>query len=71
MNRTSVFVVVFSGLLACPLADDLRAMDQLIVGVADGFVRSGQVADAETRVPLSGAIVELPELGIGPGSTVQ
>ncbi len=64
MKRTSVLVGAFLGLLACPLADNLRAMDQLIVGVADGFVRSGQVADAETRVPLSGAIVELPELGV-------
>ena len=64
MSRTSLLLVVFSGLLACPLADDLRAMDQS-VGLADGgFPRSGQVADAETRVALSGAIVELPELGI-------
>ena len=63
MNRTSLLVVVFSGLLVCPLADNLRAMDQS-VGLAEGFPRSGQVADAETRAPLSGAIVELPELGI-------
>ena len=64
MSRTSLLLVVFSGLLACPLADDLRAMDQS-VGLADGgFPRSGQVADAETRVALSGAIVELSELGI-------
>ncbi len=63
MNRTSLLVVVFSGLLVCPLADNLRAMDQS-VGPAEGFPRSGQVADAETRAPLSGAIVELPELGI-------
>ncbi len=64
MNRTSLFVVVFSGLLACPLADNLRAMDQSVGQANDGFPRSGQVADAETRAPLSGAIVELPELGI-------
>jgi hypothetical protein len=64
MNRTSLFVVVFSSLLACPLADNLRAMDQSVGVADDGFPRSGQVADAETRAPLSGAIVELPELGI-------
>ena len=64
MNRTSLLVVVFSGLLTCPLADNLRAMDQSVGLADDGFPRSGQVADAETRAPLSGAIVELPELGI-------
>ena len=64
MNRTSLLVVVFSGLLACPLTDNLRAMNQSIGLADDGFPRSGQVADAETRAPLSGAIVELPELGI-------
>ena len=64
MNRTSLLVVVFSGLLACPLADNLRAMDQSVGLADDGFPRSGQVADAETRAPLSGAIVALPELGI-------
>ncbi len=64
MNRTSLLVIVFSGLLACPLADNLRAMDQSVGLADDGFARSGQVADAETRAPLSGAIVELPELGI-------
>ena len=64
MNRTSLVSVVFSGLLACPLADNLRAMDQAVGLVGDGFPRSGQVADAETRAPLSGAIVELPELGV-------
>jgi len=63
MKRTFLLVVFFSGLLACPLADNLRAMDQS-VGLAEGFPRSGQVVDAETRAPLSGAIVELPELGI-------
>ena len=63
MTRTSLLVVVFSGLLACALADNLRAMDQ-VLGPAAGFLRSGQVADRETRTPLSGAIVELPELGI-------
>ena len=63
MTRTSRLVVVFSGLLACPLADNLRAMDQ-VIDPAAGFLRSGQVADRETRTPLSGAIVELPELGI-------
>ena len=64
MKRTSLLVVVFSGILACPLADNLRAMDQAVGLADDGFPRSGQVADAETRAPLSGAIVELPELGI-------
>ena len=64
MKRTSLLVVVFSGILACPLADNLRAMDQAVGLADDGFPRSGQVADAETRTPLSGAIVELPELGI-------
>ena len=64
MKRTSLLVVVFSGILACPLADNLRAMDQAVGLADDGFPRSGQVADAETRTPLSGVIVELPELGI-------
>ena len=64
LTRTSLLVVVFSGLLAGPLADNLGAMDQVIGLAPDGFPRSGQVADAETRTPLSGAIVELPELRI-------
>lgn len=46
--------------------DNLLAIDQLVLDVAqpDEFPRSGQVADAGTRDPLSEAIVELPELGI-------
>ncbi len=58
-------VALFSGLLACPLVEDLGAMDQVIgATVGDEFLRSGQVEDSQTRLPLSGAIVELPGLGI-------
>ena len=64
MTRTSLLVVVFSGFLAYPLEGNLRAMDQAVGVAGDGFPRSGRVADAETWAPLSGAIVELPELGI-------
>ena len=64
MKRTSLLVVVFSGLLVCPPPDNLRAMEQSVGLAGDGFPRSGRVADAQTWAPLSGAIVELPELGI-------
>ena len=46
------------------MISSLRAIDQSVGLADDGFPRSGQVANAETRAPLSGAIVELPELGI-------
>ena len=65
MKPRFLLVAVFAGLLACPLVDDLEALDQVIARtVADGFLRSGQAEDSETRLPLSGAIVELPGLGI-------
>jgi len=64
MKPRYLFVVAFSGLLVCPLVQNLGAMDQSVGVAVDGFPRAGQVADAETRAPLIGAIVELPELGI-------
>ena len=54
MKARSLLIAVCLGLFASPLTGQ----------VAEGFPRSGRVADSETRLPLSGAIVELPELGI-------
>ena len=42
----------------------MPAYGQDVTPTADGFLRSGRVADAGTREPLSEAIVEVPELGI-------
>ena len=57
MTRSSLLVVVLLSMLPCPVASQDAEQP-------DGFLRSGQVADAATRAPLSGVIVDVPELGI-------
>ena len=42
-----------------------ESLSQISVASPEGdFLRSGRVLDAETRVPLGGALVDLPDLGI-------
>jgi len=57
MTRSSLLVFFLLGVFPCPgVSQDVSTLS--------GFPRSGQVADAATRAPLSGVIVEVPELGI-------